>query len=238
MSAIKLQPHERRVVDEKAENDVRLGKLTAFMDTETFRSLDDQQQSLLKSQASLMRALSTVLGKRIAFFPSAGEVQEEATQGLGQVSDGYHTFDELYAQRTALFAALMRSHPEAAWWSHKHADGTSFPGYILAGIHTQEGHATYHLPESATPLMPYDSEYGRGPDWDGHTAADVIQRLASIEAAPNAEGFHPSHEAMKGPTNEVDCCAYCGVQARTEKAREVCRGFPHSHEEQRRARRP
>jgi hypothetical protein len=159
-------------------------------------------------------------------------------QATGQISDGYHTFDELYAHRTALFAALMRSNPGYAWWAPRHADGTSFPGYILAGIRTPEGHATYHLPESAIPLMPYDSDYRSGVEWDGHTAADVIKRLASLNPAPTAEGFHPSHEPIEGPTNEGKCCAKCGVQGKTLLGRDACRGFPHSKEEQLRARRP
>lgn len=41
----------------------------------------------------------------------------------GEISDGYHTFDELYEHRTAIFAAifaaLCKAHPENSWKSWK-----------------------------------------------------------------------------------------------------------------------
>ena len=53
----------------------------------------------------------------------------------GEVSDGYHTFDELYEHRCLLFCWIltMASEPEqwkiATWKSRKHSDGSAFEGW-------------------------------------------------------------------------------------------------------------
>lgn len=98
----------------------------------------------------------------------------------GQISDGYHTFDELYAHRVRLFSALMSAHEDKAWWSHRHHDGSKMDGWIIAGIKTPGGMVTYHLPESEIPNLPAWLELDRGMAWDGHTADDVLERLKSL----------------------------------------------------------
>lgn len=63
------QPHQQRVVDEKAENDGRLEKLKAFIESNpTFETLPGAEQVRLCRQARIMRELSDVLGERIAEF--------------------------------------------------------------------------------------------------------------------------------------------------------------------------
>lgn len=96
------------------------------------------------------------------------------------VSDGYHTFGELYDHRTALFLALMRAHPGKGWWSHYHADGASYEGYYIAGIDLPTGPITYHLHErfdACLLSLPDVRELERAPEWDGHTSEDVVKRL-------------------------------------------------------------
>ena len=54
-------------------------------------------------------------------------IEEFATwHGLtvGQVSDGYHTFDDLYNQRLYLFATIVNLKSSFAWKSKKHEDET------------------------------------------------------------------------------------------------------------------
>ena len=41
---------------------------------------------------------------------------------IGDFSDGYHTFNDLYHQRAVLFAALVKAHKDKAWKSWKHED--------------------------------------------------------------------------------------------------------------------
>lgn len=93
------------------------------------------------------------------------------------VSDGYHTFGELYEHRCLLFLALMRSYPHRSWRAMDHDDGSSFEGWFIAGMNLPTGTVTYHLPlkwwGSLDPIQKLD----RAPKWDGHTSADVLERL-------------------------------------------------------------
>lgn len=103
-----------------------------------------------------------------------------AAPDIGELSDGYHTFNELYAHRVRLFSTLMCAYPDQAWWSYLHHDGSKWDGWILAGIDTPAGPVTYHLPVSEVPMLPEGTELARGKEWDGHTAADVLERLKSL----------------------------------------------------------
>lgn len=110
--------------------------------------------------------------------------------------DDYHTMDELYEHRHRLFIALMRA-TGAGWISKEHHEpGTMFDGWFIAGIETEQGHATYHLPirlwddamaSGATVL-------GRGHEWDGHTADDVLARLSSAKLRPRIKNKHARTE--------------------------------------------
>jgi len=98
---------------------------------------------------------------------------------VGKVSDGYHTFDELYEHRLVLFAALMRSNSWFSWRSKKHDDGTCFEGWFVAGMHLPTGDITYHLPLKMWEMLDNVGvkTCDLAPKWDGHTAADVVKRL-------------------------------------------------------------
>lgn len=63
-----LAPHQQRVVTEREELDEKITKLTAFTDTDIFRSLDKAEQERLERQLSHMNAYSDVLGERIGNF--------------------------------------------------------------------------------------------------------------------------------------------------------------------------
>lgn len=97
----------------------------------------------------------------------------------GETSDGYHTFNELYYHRTALFACLVASQPrQMAFKSWKHSDGTMYEGFFIAGIYTSGGWCTYHCEAKWWPLFDcYEREFA--PEWDGHTPSDAIHRLMS-----------------------------------------------------------
>jgi hypothetical protein len=100
----------------------------------------------------------------------------------GDVSDGYHTFDELYRHRCLLFLSLMKSHPAISWFSERHNDGSKMDGWFVAGMRLPDGDITYHLPND----MLFGAECTKaehllnGPPWDGHTSADVIDRLGKF----------------------------------------------------------
>lgn len=99
----------------------------------------------------------------------------------GETSDGYHTFNELYEHRHALFILLATTRDFAgkAWMSIGHEDGSEMEGWFIAGIHLPSGDVSYHLPmrlwsecqEAGIMLLP------NAPTWDGHTSKDVVSRL-------------------------------------------------------------
>ena len=64
-----MQPHQERVVAEANELRERFTKLTAFISgSDTFKTLDAQDQELLRRQRSYMGDYLDVLGERIARF--------------------------------------------------------------------------------------------------------------------------------------------------------------------------
>lgn len=97
----------------------------------------------------------------------------------GQISDGYHTFDELYEHRCLLLFALMKSHPDISWISNRHEDGSCLDGWSIIGMQLPTGDITYHIPDRFWSLA---NKTGakflcNAPPWDGHTSADVAARL-------------------------------------------------------------
>ena len=96
----------------------------------------------------------------------------------GDISDGSHTFNELYYHRMELFAVICNSYKDIAWKSWKHHDGSMFPDYFIVGIDTPEGQYSYHYHKShwdefKVKVLDY------APEWDGHKPEDVT-RLRSI----------------------------------------------------------
>jgi hypothetical protein len=104
----------------------------------------------------------------------------------GKISDGYHTFDELYEHRSALFIAICRELSSAravnpVWRSRLHADGTKYPEWFIMGINKEPGRQiSYHMPAYLWPETECAETLERAPEWDGHTSADVIKRLADL----------------------------------------------------------
>ena len=96
-------------------------------------------------------------------------------EDCGGVSDGYHSFDELYAHRFALFIGLCHQMKDSAWKSWLHNYGTKWDGWFVAGLELPTGMITYHLPESFwTKLKVKELENSV---YDGHTSDDVIKRI-------------------------------------------------------------
>ena len=64
-----LQPHQRRVVDEKTELDKKATDLSNFIGTgQIFTTLDPAEQERLREQNDVMWKYSEILGARIAAF--------------------------------------------------------------------------------------------------------------------------------------------------------------------------
>ena len=70
------------------------------------------------------------------------------------VSDGFHTIEELYDHRITLYIALCRildaTHKgfiSPIWRSQLHSDGSKYDGWFILGIGIEKGkQITYHIP--------------------------------------------------------------------------------------------
>lgn len=133
----------------------------------------------------------TIVGKK-------GTEQIDVT-ATDLVSDGYHTFGELYDHRITLFIALCRTrikewvwdsihqhfmplHP-FAWRSKAHhtQDQPMYEGWFVMGINKESGEQiTYHLPLSRWEETDFAETLDHAPKWDGHTPADTIERLKKL----------------------------------------------------------
>lgn len=105
----------------------------------------------------------------------------------GTVSDGYHTFDELYAHRHGLFAVILafaQADPEefVIWRSKQHhvEDAEMYEGMFIAGVEYPGGVIRYHLPMSAWDTLHFVPELDRAPKWDGKTSAHTIPSLDAL----------------------------------------------------------
>ena len=103
----------------------------------------------------------------------------------GQISDGYHTFDELYEHRIHLYIALCRYirvfGTATIWRSRHHSDGSFIEGWFVMGIFEKQGQQiTYHLPDRCWLDTGFALTKDRAPDFDGHTSVDVISRLQRL----------------------------------------------------------
>jgi hypothetical protein len=112
----------------------------------------------------------------------------------GSISDGYHTFNELYEHRITLYIAICKkkagednvpfgapfdSYP--VWRSKVHSDGSIWDDWFLLGINYKKGEQiTYHLPMSRWNECSFADELDKAPEFDGHTSADVLERLKNI----------------------------------------------------------
>ena len=102
---------------------------------------------------------------------------KELGGNVGSLSDGYHTFDELYHHRAVLFSMICHQNKELAWKSKLHSDGTMFDNMFIVGINSPYGQITYHYD-----IVPYWNMFDvkvldNAPEWDGSTPNDCINRM-------------------------------------------------------------
>jgi len=100
--------------------------------------------------------------------------------GIGDLSDGYHTFNELYHHRAVLFSVICNANKGMSWKSKLHDDGTMYDKMFIVGINTPNGSATYHYNVDPYWDMYKVKELERAPKWDGHTAEDALLIIESL----------------------------------------------------------
>lgn len=117
---------------------------------------------------------------------------------LVEVSDGYHTMDELYEHRITLFIALCKQLKEKigadningvlkasiskeVWRSKYHSDGSSYAGWFILGIGKANGQQiSYHLPLSHWEETDFAETLEHAPEFDGHSPEEVLERLRKL----------------------------------------------------------
>lgn len=113
--------------------------------------------------------------------------------------DGYHTFDELYDHRVALYIALcnalrcvdmvakaegMTEGRFSVWRSKRHSDGQLCFGtgtMFVLGVDKEPGEQiTYHIPIERWDDAFFAETLEKAPEFDGHTSDDVLERLKCL----------------------------------------------------------
>lgn len=112
---------------------------------------------------------------------------------VGELSDGYHTFDELYEHRIELFKFACRTYKALQWelgnsddrvvWkAEAHHDGSKMEGWFIMGLNHEPGRTiTYHLPMRQWNQCSFARTLDVAVEWDGHTADDVLKRLKTYK---------------------------------------------------------
>lgn len=105
----------------------------------------------------------------------------EALRQSGELSDGHHSYTELYEQRMLYHAHLaQRWHAEGVpvVKSRRHDTGElCFNGeYFIVVMELATGQVSQHYPIAAWELFQVPSQE-RPPEWDGHDAATAAKRL-------------------------------------------------------------
>lgn len=110
---------------------------------------------------------------------------------MREVSDGYHTFNELYEFRKAYNALLFNEwaklpgNPYQIHKSHHHSDGEKCfgGGWFVVVAETPEGQITNHYEDKDWNLFKVPVQT-KANQWDGHTAQQALERLLDLAKGP------------------------------------------------------
>ena len=140
------------------------------------------------------------------FYPCKPEIFEKTyanSDAIGDLSDGYHTYNELYDFRKLYNAALFNvwgkeivQHPH--WWKHgnplysykfdvhkskRHHDGELCfgGGWFVVVAMLPTGQITNHYEMKDWDLFEIPEKPKATYEFDGHTPQDVLDRLANLK---------------------------------------------------------
>lgn len=106
----------------------------------------------------------------------------ETIDDMGEVSDGYHTFNELYEFRkvynAAFFNELVAHNVCEVVKSTRHHDGEECfgGGWFIVMAQLPTGQVSNHYEMKDWDLFKCKAVY-KAPKWDGHTPQDVVKRI-------------------------------------------------------------
>lgn len=98
------------------------------------------------------------------------------------ISDGYHTFGDLYNHRRILTVVLAKAFNEynKVYRSKQHSDDTMFDGDFIVVFNTPEGDYSYHYELEFWDDFDFLPERERADEWDGHKPEDITRLLSLI----------------------------------------------------------
>lgn len=93
------------------------------------------------------------------------------------ISDGYHTFNELYDHRNLLFInlCLELKHKFVTCWR------PDYDGWFVLYLDFHGKQISYHIQNKYLPLVENEIHRNDANIWDGHTSAMVLNRLCKAE---------------------------------------------------------
>lgn len=118
--------------------------------------------------------------KEVIFVPAKN--QQGTHKDMGEVSDGYHTFNELYEYRkvynAAFFNELAKQGKGHVVKSKRHHDGKECfdGGWFIVMAELPTGQISNHYELKDWDLFQCQ-EVETAPEWDGHTPQDVVKRI-------------------------------------------------------------
>ena len=110
------------------------------------------------------------------------KLKAENNTDKGNISDGYHTFNELYEYRllynAGFFNELAKNNKYNVVKSKKHDDGKDCfgGGWFIVQAQLPTGQISNHYEIKDWNLFKC-KEVEQAPEWDGHTPQDVIERI-------------------------------------------------------------
>lgn len=145
--------------------------------------------------------MSPIKGKKVIcinwtdYFANGSNMEVQCDD----VSDGYHTMEELYEHRIRLYLALVKIYDNyitpmrcnvVCWKSKLHDDGTSLEGWFILGMvvtkpqfeadkPAEKFDIGYHIPLKYWHLANV-IELPKAPKYDGYTPNDVLERLLRL----------------------------------------------------------
>lgn len=146
----------------------------------------DDKNNIVEYIIAFSHGFKTLYAEELTFYQKENNVKPN----MGEVSDGYHTFNELYEYRllynASFFNSLAEYNRDIETWitkydvhkSKKHSDGKEcFDGgwfIVMAELPTGQISNHYEMKDWDLFQIP---EKEKANKWDGHTPQDVAKRM-------------------------------------------------------------
>ena len=120
-----------------------------------------------------------------------GAIKEYKNSGksVKQVSDVYHTFEDLYKRELVLFRLISSLCPKLCFKTLKHFDEDNDPmfnGDFMVGIYTPLGPASYHFKLKYLDKFSHIEFQDCGPRYEGYTEEEKNERINCVSNLINS----------------------------------------------------